>query len=58
MKGKPGTTVVFKVRKAITGDTVDVNIVRERIHMPDIEYAGMIDDTTGYILYNTSRSRE
>jgi carboxyl-terminal processing protease len=53
MKGKPGTTVVFKVRKAITGDTVDVNIVRERIHMPDIEYAGMIDDTTGYILYNS-----
>ncbi len=50
MKGKPGTTVVFKVKKVHTGDTVDVAIVRERIHFPDIEYAGMLDDTTGYIL--------
>ena len=50
MKGKPGTTVVFKVKKVRTGDTLDVPIVRERIHFPDVEYAGMIDDTTGYIL--------
>ena len=50
MKGKPGTTVVFKVRKARTGDTLDVPIVRERIHFPDVEYAAMLDDTTGYIL--------
>ena len=49
MKGKPGTTVKFKVRKVRGGDTVDVAIVRERIHIPDVEYAGMIDDTTGYI---------
>ena len=50
MKGKPGTTVVFKVKKARTGDTLDVPVVRERIHMPDIEYAAMVDDTTGYLL--------
>ena len=50
MKGKPGTTVVFKVKKVRTGDTLDLPIVRERIHLPDIEYAGMLDDTTGYIL--------
>lgn len=50
MKGKPGTTVVFTVKKVRTGDTLDVPIVRERIHFPDIEYAGMLDDTTGYIL--------
>ena len=50
MKGKPGTTVVFKVKKVRTGDTLDINIVRERIHFPDIEYAGMLNDTTGYIL--------
>ena len=50
MKGKPGTTVVFKVKKVHSGDTVDIAIVRERIHFPDIEYAGMLDDTTGYIL--------
>ncbi|MBO5193575.1 MAG: S41 family peptidase, partial [Bacteroidales bacterium] len=50
MKGKPGTTVVFKVKKLRTGDTLDVPIIRERIHIPDVEYAGMLDDTTGYIL--------
>lgn len=50
MKGKPGTTVVFTVKKVRTGDTLDVPVVRERIHFPDIEYAGMLDDTTGYIL--------
>ena len=49
MKGKPGTTVSFKVLKAHGGDTVDVSIVRERIHIPDVEYVGMLDDTTGYI---------
>ena len=50
MKGKPGTTVIFKVKKVRTGDTLDIPVVRERIHFPDIEYAGMLDDTTGYIL--------
>ena len=50
MKGKPGTTVVFKVKKARTGDTLDVPVVRERIHMPDVEYAAIVDDTTGYLL--------
>lgn len=50
MKGKPGTTVVFKVKKVHSGDTLDIPVVRERIHFPDIEYAGMLDDTTGYIL--------
>ena len=51
MKGKPGTQVVFKVKKVRTGDTLDIPIIRERIHLPDIEYADMINDTTGYILH-------
>lgn len=50
MKGRPGSTVVFKVKKLRTGDTLDVKVTRERIHFPDVEYAGMLDDTTGYIL--------
>ena len=50
MKGKPGTKVVFTVKKVHTGDTLDIEIIRERIHFPDVEYAGMLDDTTGYIL--------
>lgn len=50
MKGKPGTTVVFKVKKARTGDTLDIPVVRERIHMPDVEYSAMLDNETGYLL--------
>lgn len=50
MKGKPGTTVIFTVLKARTGETVDIPVIRERIHMPDVEYAGMVNDTTGYLL--------
>ncbi len=50
MKGKPGTTVVFTVKKGLTGEVMDIPVVRERIHMPDVEYAGMLDETTGYIL--------
>lgn len=50
MKGKPGTEVVFKVKKVRTGEVKDLRIVRERIKLPDIEYAAMIDDSTAYIL--------
>lgn len=50
MKGQAGTEVLFKIKKVRTGEIVDVKIKRERIHLPDVEYAGMIDDTTGYIL--------
>lgn len=50
MKGTPGTTVHFQVKKVRTGEIVELDIVRERIHLPDVEYAGMLNDTTGYIL--------
>ena len=50
MKGKPGSKVVFTVRKLRTGDTLDIPVIRERIHFPDVEYAGMLNDSTGYIL--------
>ena len=43
-------TVTFKVKKVRTGETVDIPIVRELINMPAIEYVGMLNDTTGYIL--------
>ena len=50
MRGEPGTKVVFKVKKLRSGNVEDVTVTRQRIHLPDIEYAGMIDATTGYIL--------
>lgn len=50
MKGKPGSTVVFTVKKVHTGEIKDILVTRERIKLPDVEYAGMVNDTTGYIL--------
>ena len=49
MKGKPGTKVHFKIRKVRSGDIVDVDIVRERIQLPSVDYVGMLDSETGYI---------
>lgn len=50
MKGKPGTDVHFRVKRVWSGEYEDITITRERIHLPDVEYSGMVDDTTGYIL--------
>ena len=56
MRGKPGTTVVFRVKKLRdgatwkAGDVIEVPVRRERINMPALEYVGMLDDTTGYML--------
>ena len=50
MKGKPGTTVHFKVQKARTGEIVEIDVTRQRIHLPDIEYHGMLNESDGYIL--------
>ena len=49
MKGQPGTEVKFKVVKGRTKDTVDVVVVRERIHVSDVAYAGIYRDDIGYI---------
>ena len=49
MKGKPGTKVRFKIKKVRSGDIVDVDIVRERIQLPSVDYVGMLDSETGYI---------
>jgi len=49
MKGKPGTEVRFKIKKIKTGETVDLVLSRERIHLSDIAYYGMVSDGVGYI---------
>jgi len=56
MRGKPGTTVVFRVKKLRDGATwkagevIEVPVVRERIVLPSIEYADMLNERDGYIL--------
>ena len=43
MKGQPGTEVVFTVSKARGGEVKEYKIIRERIHIPDISFSGIID---------------
>ena len=50
MKGKPGTVVHFKVLKVHTGVMEEIDVTRERIHLPDVEYYGMLNGEDGYIL--------
>ena len=49
MRGAPGTDVKFLVKRVYERDTVEIVVTREKIHLPDVEYAGMLDPTTGYI---------
>lgn len=49
MRGKPGTELVLKVRDLRTREVRDLHIIREKIQLPDVEYAGMIDSRVGYI---------
>lgn len=49
MKGEPGSTVKFLVKKGRTGELKEYKIVRERIKVPDVSYSGMYNDSVGYI---------
>ncbi|MBR5035253.1 MAG: S41 family peptidase [Bacteroidales bacterium] len=49
MKGQPGSKVVFKVVKGRTGQTEDVTVKRERIHISNIEHYCMLKDNIGYV---------
>ena len=59
MRGKPGTTVTFMVKKLRGGKTwkagevIEVPVVRQRIVLPSIEYWGMLDGETGYVLLSS-----
>lgn len=49
MKGTAGTEVHFLVEKVRGGGRKELTVTREKIHLPDIQYAGMLDAKTAYI---------
>ncbi len=49
MRGVPGTLLNMKVIKGRGGDTLDIALTRDRIHVNDVVYYGFADDSTGYI---------
>lgn len=49
MKGAAGTSVVFTIKRLRGGDTTNITLIREKIHIPDVAYSGMVSDSVGYI---------
>ena len=49
LKGDPNTTVKVTIEGLIDGQTRTLNIRRERIAIPGVAFAGMVNDSIGYI---------
>lgn len=49
MKGAPGSTFTMTIKDRVTGKERDVVIKREKIKIPAISYAGILDDSIGYV---------
>ncbi len=52
MKGQPGTQVKFLVKKGRTGEEKEITVTRERVHIPDVSYSGVLRDSIGYIRHD------
>ena len=52
MKGQPGTQVKFLVKKGRTGEEKEIVVTRERVHIPDVSYSGVLRDSIGYIRHD------
>lgn len=54
LRGQPGTTVRVEVVRPWEEDSLKtIDIVRESVHRPSIEYAGVVGGNTGYISLNS-----
>lgn len=49
MKGEPGTKIKFLVQKGRGGKIEELEIVRNRIHISDVSFSGLLRDSIGYI---------
>ena len=52
MKGQPGTQVKFLVKKGRTSKVEEIIVTRERVHIPDVSYSGILRDSIGYIRHD------
>jgi carboxyl-terminal processing protease len=57
LKGKINTSVMVKLLKYTTKDTINLNITRAKIHIPAVPYYGLMPNTqVGYIAFSTFTS--
>ena len=53
LKGEAGTKLKLKVHKWREGDTTNIELTRQNIRMPSVQYSGVLPDGTGYIRLST-----
>lgn len=49
MRGHAGTTIKFLVKRLRSDAIEEIIITREKIHIPDVAFYGMVSDSIGYI---------
>jgi carboxyl-terminal processing protease len=50
LRGVRGTSVRISIRRAGYDQLIDLDVLRDEIHIPTVRTAFMLDETTGYIL--------
>ncbi len=50
LRGPRGTSVRISIRRAGYAKLIDLDVLRDEIHIPTVRAAFMLDETTGYIL--------
>lgn len=53
LRGDPGTELRLRIRRYGVDQPMDFTLTRTAIAMPSVDYAGMIDDSVGYISVNS-----
>ena len=49
LKGQPGTSLTIKAKRPHTDETLNVDLVREKIVITNVPYHGMLSENVGYI---------
>ena len=52
LRGKPGTKVKIKIRRAFVEEPIELELTREIIRIKAVPYYGMIEDGIGYVKLN------
>ena len=50
LRGPRGSSVGISIRRDGYAELIDIDVLRDEIHIPTVRAAFMLDDTTGYIL--------
>lgn len=56
MKGTPGTVVNMQMKKLRTNEIITYPVKREVVRISPVDYYGFVNDSTGYISFNTFSS--